>query len=386
MKNSQGNLRFFGFVLHMFQNHCHSEFMEQMIHTPTLRRKARASLSNAPGRFDLERETIDDGWEQDLPAEVIPTEVRLEQARSVISYNRSPDLPFDRSVNAYRGCEHGCIYCFARPSHAYLGLSPGLDFETRLIARPNVAEVLRQELSRPRYRVAPLAMGTNTDPYQPCDRDHGLTRACLEVLRDFNHPVAIVTKGTLIERDLDILSDMASRGLVRVGISVTTLDPDLARRMEPRAPTPARRLAVINRLSLAGVPVRLMTSPVIPGLTDHELEALLAAGAAAGADAASWIMLRLPREVSELWQDWLAEHEPGRAAKVMARLREMHGGRDYDPRWGQRMRGEGEYAGMIGRRFEAVCRRLGLKTGTSELRCDLFQRPPQRGDQLGLFD
>ncbi len=357
-----------------------------MIHTPTLRRKARASLSNAPGRFDLVREDIDDGWEQDLPAKVIPTEVRLEQARSVISYNRSPDLPFDRSVNPYRGCEHGCIYCFARPSHAYLGLSPGLDFETRLIARPNVAEVLRQELSKPRYRVATLAMGTNTDPYQPCDRDHGLTRACLEVLRDFNHPVAIVTKGTLIERDLDILSDMASRGLVRVGISVTTLDPDLSRRMEPRAPAPARRLAVINRLSLAGVPVRLMTSPVIPGLTDHELEALLAAGAAAGADAASWIMLRLPREVSELWQAWLAEHEPGRAAKVMARLREMHGGRDYDPRWGQRMRGEGEYAGMIGRRFEAACKRLGLNMGASELRCDLFQRPPQRGDQLGLFD
>lgn len=386
MKNSQGNLRFFGFVLHMFQNCCHSAAMEQMIHTATLRRKARASLSNAPGRFDLGREAIDDGWEQELPAGAIPTEVRLEQARSVISYNRSPDLPFDRSVNPYRGCEHGCIYCFARPSHAYLGLSPGLDFETRLIARPNAAEVLRKELSMTRYKVATLAMGTNTDPYQPCERDHGLTRACLEVLRDFNHPVAIVTKGTLIERDLNILADMASRGLVRVGISVTTLDPDLSRRMEPRAPPPARRLAVINRLSLAGVPVRLMTSPVVPGLTDHELEALLAAGSAAGADAASWIMLRLPREVSELWQAWLAEHEPGRAAKVMARLREMHGGRDYDPRWGQRMRGEGEYAGMIGRRFEAACKRLGLNTGASELRCDLFQRPPQRGDQLALFD
>ncbi|WP_417699967.1 PA0069 family radical SAM protein [Pseudophaeobacter sp.] len=359
--------------------------MEQMIHNARPRRKGRASLTNAAGRYDLAREAIDDGWMQDPPAEVIPTQIRLEQARSVISYNRSPDLPFDRSVNAYRGCEHGCIYCFARPSHAYLGLSPGLDFETQLIARPNVAAVLRQELSKARYRVATLAMGTNTDPYQPCERDHGLTRACLEVLQQFNHPVAIVTKGVLVERDLDILADMATRGLVRVGISVTTLDPDLSRRMEPRAPTPARRLAVIHRLASAGVPVRIMTSPVVPGLTDHELEALLAAGAEAGADAASWIMLRLPREVSTLWQEWLAEHAPGRAEKVMARLREMHGGRDYDPRWGQRMRGEGEYAAMIGRRFNAACKRLHLNTGSTPLRCDLFGRPAQPGDQMALF-
>lgn len=359
--------------------------MEQMIHNSTARRKARASLSNASGRFDLAREEIDDGWAQEAPAEAISTDVRCEVARSVISYNRSPDLPFDRSVNPYRGCEHGCIYCFARPSHAYLGLSPGLDFETRLIARPNAAEVLQRELSASRYRVATLAMGTNTDPYQPCERDYGITRACLEVLQAFNHPIAIVTKGTLIERDIDILSDMASRGLVRVGVSVTTLDPELSRRMEPRAPAPARRLATINRLSAAGIPVRMMTSPVVPGLTDHELEALLAAGAAAGADAASWIMLRLPREVSELWQDWLAEHEPGRAAKVMVRLREMHGGRDYDPRWGQRMRGEGEYAGMIGRRFKSACKRLGLAEKASSLRTDLFARPPQAGDQLALF-
>ncbi len=356
-----------------------------MIHTEPLRRKARASLSNASGRFDLARDSVDDGWQQEPPKDVVETEVRMEQARSLISYNRSPDLPFDRSINPYRGCEHGCIYCFARPSHAYLGLSPGLDFETRLIARPNAAEVLRQELSKARYKVAPVALGTNTDPYQPCERDLGLTRACLEVLRDFNHPIAIVTKGSLIERDLDILAEMASRGLVRVGISITTLDPDLSRRMEPRAPTPARRLAMINRLAGAGVPVRLMTSPVVPGLTDHELEALLAAGSAAGADAASWIMLRLPREVSQLWQDWLAEHAPGRAAKVMARLRDMHGGRDYDPRWGHRMRGEGEYAAMIGRRFTAACKRLGLDLRASDLRCDLFRVPPQAGDQLALF-
>jgi len=359
--------------------------MSYLIHQTKTRRKARASLSNASGRYDLDREDFDDGWHQDLPEAAVKTEVRQEMARSVISYNRSPDLPFDRSVNPYRGCEHGCIYCFARPSHAYLGLSPGLDFETRLIARPNAAEVLRKELSAKRYQVKTLAMGTNTDPYQPCDRDYGITRACIEVLREFNHPLAIVTKGSLIERDIDLLAPMAEQGLVRVGISMTTLDADLSRRMEPRAPTPARRLAVIRRLSAAGIPVRVMTSPVVPGLTDHELEALLAAGAEAGAESASWIMLRLPREVSQLWQDWLAEHEPGRADKVMARLREMHGGRDYDPRWGQRMRGEGEYAEMIGRRFRTACKRLSLKERAAPLRCDLFQVPAQAGDQLQLF-
>ncbi|MBY6138103.1 PA0069 family radical SAM protein [Leisingera daeponensis] len=350
-----------------------------------LRRKTRASLSNAAGRYDMAREAVDDGWFQEMPQAVIPTEVRQETARTLITYNRSPDLPFDRSINPYRGCEHGCIYCFARPTHAYLGLSPGLDFETRLVARPNAAEVLRKELAAPRYKAGTIALGTNTDPYQPCERDLRITRGCLEVMSEFNHPVAIVTKGAMVERDLDLLAPMAARGLVRVGVSVTTLDPDLSRRMEPRAPLPARRLAAIRRLADAGVPVRVMTSPVVPGLTDHELEALLAAGAEAGADAASWIMLRLPREVSELWQEWLAEHEPGRAAKVMTRLREMHGGRDYDPRWGHRMRGEGRYAEMIAQRFKAACRRLGLKERTAALRCDLFARPPQPGDQMALF-
>jgi len=320
-----------------------------------------------------------------VPERSVATEIRQEMARSLISYNRSPDLPFDRSINPNRGCEHGCIYCFARPSHAYLGLSPGLDFETRLVARPNAPDLLRKELSAPGYKVAPIAIGTNTDPYQPCERDHALMRACLEVLQEFRHPVAIVTKGTLIERDLDILSDMAAQGLVRVGVSVTTLDADLARRMEPRVPAPVRRLATIKRLSSAGIPVRIMTSPLVPGLTDHELEALLAAGVDAGADAASWIMLRLPREVSGLWQDWLQAHVPNRAEKVMARLREMHGGRDYDPRWGQRMRGEGHYAEMIARRFKLACTRLELSEKASPLRCDLFARPAQPGDQLSLF-
>ena len=349
------------------------------------RRKARGAVSNATGRYDQQRVGFDDGWNQpeDLPP--IRTEIRDEIARSIISYNRSPDLPFDRSINPYRGCEHGCIYCFARPTHAYLGLSPGLDFETRLVARPNAADMLRKELSKPRYKVAPMAIGTNTDPYQPLEKERGITRACLQVLAEFNHPVAIVTKGTLIERDIDILAPMAAKGLARVGISVTTLDPDLSRRMEPRVPTPARRLATIRRLSDAGVPVRIMTSPLVPSLTDHELEALLAAGAEAGADAASWIMLRLPREVSELWQEWLAEHVPGRADRVMARLREMHGGRDYDPRWGQRMRGEGHYAEMIAQRFQTATKRLGLDISAPALRCDLFATPPQAGDQLSLF-
>ncbi len=348
------------------------------------RRRGRGALSNAPGRFEMARNGVDDGWAQNDDLPPLETHVRDEIARSLITYNRSPDLPFDRSINPYRGCEHGCVYCFARPSHAYLGLSPGLDFETRLLARPNAPDVLERELRARRYRVAPIAIGTNTDPYQPVEKDRKIMRACLQVLAAFNHPVAIVTKGTLVERDLDILAPMAERGLVRVGVSVTTLDADLARRMEPRCPSPARRLRMISALTGAGVPVRLMTSPIVPGLTDHEVETLLQAGRDAGADTASWIMLRLPREVSPLWQEWLAEHYPGRAAKVMARLREMHGGRDYDPRWGHRMRGEGTYAEMIAGRFRAAARRLGLDGTPPPLRCDLFRVPPQAGDQLHL--
>ncbi len=348
--------------------------------------KGRGVTSNSAGRFErFESEHFDDGWAADDDLPVLRTDVSEEIARSLITYNRSPDLPFDRSINPYRGCEHGCVYCFARPTHAYLGLSPGLDFETRLIARPNAATVLRNELSARGYKVAPIALGTNTDPYQPIEKDLAITRSCLSVLQEFQHPVGIVTKGTLVERDLDILAEMAERGLVRVGISLTTLDPDLSRRMEPRAPSPKRRLTTIRRLTGAGVPVRVMTSPLVPGLTDHELEHLLEAGRDAGADAASWIMLRLPREVSGLWQEWLRDHEPARAEKVMSKLREMHGGRDYDPRWGHRMRGEGEYAGLIAKRFSLALKRLGLASQTPPLRCDLFAKPAQAGDQLTLF-
>lgn len=346
------------------------------------RRKGRGAISNAAGRFDLARADEWDGWDIPEPRAGIRTQVSVEQPRSLISYNRSPDLPFDRSINPYRGCEHGCVYCFARPSHAYLGLSPGLDFETRLVARPTAPKVLRKELSARGYKVAPIAVGTNTDPYQPIEKKWEIMRSCLSVLEEFDHPVAIVTKGALIERDLDILGRMAARGLVRVGVSLTTLDADLSRKMEPRAPGPARRLAMIRRLSQAGVPVRVMTSPLVPGLTDHELEAMLEAGREAGAQAASWIMLRLPREVSGLWQEWLAEHVPGRAGRIMAQLREMHGGRDYDSRWGHRMRGEGHYARMIAQRFAKATRRLGFEAQSPPLRCDLFAVP---GAQMSLF-
>lgn len=359
--------------------------MAEMDHVPHDRRPARGAASNRAGRFDLARVPEDDGWAPDAPAPALRTVLSDEAAKSAITWNRSPDLPFDRSINPYRGCEHGCIYCFARPGHAWLGLSPGLDFETRLVARTGLPELLDRELRARGYRVAPIAIGTYTDPYQPVERDRRIMRACLERLAAFRHPVAIVTKGTLIERDLDILAPMAAQGLVRVGISVTTLDAGLSRRMEPRAPGPARRLAVIRRLAAAGVPVRVMVSPVVPALTDPEIEAILAAGAEAGARAASWVMLRLPREVSMLWQDWLAEHYPDRADRVMARLREMHGGRDYDPRWGHRMRGEGAYAQMIAARFRLAARRLGLDRALPDLRGDLFAPPPRPGDQLDLF-
>ncbi len=346
----------------------------------------RGAVSNSVGRFErFSKQVESDGWDVEDELPVLRTEIRDEVASSLITYNRSPDLPFDRSINPYRGCEHGCIYCFARPTHSYLGLSPGLDFETRLIARPNAGEILRKELSAAKYKVAPLALGTNTDPYQPIEKSRMIVRSCLQVLSEFQHPLAIVTKGALIERDIDILSEMATSGLVRVGVSITTLDAGLSRRMEPRAPGPKRRLRMIERLTGAGVPVRVMTSPVVPGLTDHELENLLQAGKDAGADSASWIMLRLPREVSQLWQEWLAEHEPARAEKVMSRLREMHGGRDYDPRWGHRMRGEGVFAEMTSKRFKAAVKRIGLATKTEPLRCDLFARPPQAGDQLSLL-
>lgn len=354
---------------------------------PAKRAIGRGALANGVGRFERHDRTFEpDGWDRDeQEARPLRTEIREERARRILSYNRSPDLPFDRSINPYRGCEHGCIYCFARSSHAWLGMSAGLDFETRLIARPGAAKALDAELRKPRYQVAPLAIGTNTDPYQPVEQTHKITLACLKVLSDFNHPVAVVTKGTLIERDIDILSDMAARGLARVGMSITTLDADLSRRMEPRVPAPARRMQTIAKLAEAGVPVRVMVSPVVPGLTCHEMERILGRAQAAGAQAASWIMLRLPLEVSPLFREWLATHYPDRVGRVMGHVRDMHGGRDYASDWGRRMRGEGPYAQLIARRFEVAARRLGLNRAQPLLRCDLFRAPPRPGDQLPLF-
>ncbi|MDF0602368.1 PA0069 family radical SAM protein [Psychromarinibacter sp. C21-152] len=350
------------------------------------RRKGRAAATNPGSRFDrLQAEAVDDGWERDEDQPPLRTEVSVERPRKVITRNSSPDVGFERSINPYRGCEHGCIYCFARPTHAYLGLSPGLDFETRLVARPEAPARLARELSATSYLPKVIAIGTNTDPYQPIEREHRIMRGILEVLSEFRHPVGIVTKGTLIERDIDILGEMAAAGLTRVGISVTTLERDLARRLEPRVPSPARRLKAIERLAKAGVEVRVMASPMVPGLTDMELERILEAARDAGAVAASWIMLRLPHEVSPLFRDWLETHYPDRAARVMARVREAHGGRDYDPEWGRRMRGQGQYAELIAARFRVAVKRLGLTHDLPPLRTDLFRVPPRPGDQLELF-
>lgn len=342
-------------------------------------------MSNDVGRFEPYERVVDhDGWDIDEPPVTRRTEVSEERPRHVVTRNSSPDINFDRSINPYRGCEHGCIYCFARPTHAYLGLSPGLDFETRLIARPDAPSLLRKELSAPSYRVAPIAIGTNTDAYQPIERERKIMRGVLETLQVFRHPVTIVTKGTLIERDIDILGEMGRAGLVRVGMSVTTLDPGLARVMEPRVPAPARRLQTIERLAKAGCPVHVMLAPVIPGLTEHELERILAAAAESGARTANWVMLRLPLEVAPLFEEWLHHNFPDRADRVLARVKEMHGGEMYDARWNHRMRGEGPFAEMIAHRFRIAMRKTGLDQGMPDLRTDLF-RVPGRGQQLSLF-
>ncbi|MGI9393792.1 MAG: PA0069 family radical SAM protein [Boseongicola sp.] len=355
-------------------------------HTSDPLARGRASQSNRVGRYERhDRDLVDDGWDIDDELPPVRTEVTFESLRKVITKNTSPDLSFDRSINPYRGCEHGCIYCFARPTHAYLGMSPGLDFETRLIARPNAPEVLEAELRAKSYRPETIAIGTNTDPYQPIERDHQIMRRILEVLRDYQHPVGVVTKGTLIERDADILGEMGRKGLARVGISVTTLDPKLSRAMEPRAPSPARRLQTIRRLVDAGCQVRIMASPMIPALTDHEMESILAAGAKSGAVAASWIMLRLPREVAPLFREWLEAKFPNCAARVLGRVRDTQGGRDYDPEWGRRMTGQGEFAKLMAHRFGIQIKRLGLAHRLPPLRTDLFQPPSRVGDQLSFF-
>lgn len=348
--------------------------------------KARGAANRPGARFEpYTTEIEDDGWEGERDERVLRTEVTTEQPRRIITRNQSPDVPFDRSVNPYRGCEHGCIYCFARPTHAYLGLSPGLDFETRITAKPDAARLLAAEIARPGYAVGPIAFGTNTDPYQPVEAKMGIMRACLQVLHDWNHPVSIVTRGRTILRDLDLIGAMAARQQVFVGVSVTTLDADLSRQMEPRAPAPATRLAMIRALAAAGVPVRVLCAPMIPVLTAHEVEAILAAARDAGAHTASMIPVRLPLEVAPLFRDWLQRHHPGKADHVMTRIQAMRGGRDNDPRFGTRMKGEGVEAELLHQRFRLARKRLGYATESPPLDASRFAPPPRAGDQLSLF-
>lgn len=353
---------------------------------PPVARKGRGAAGNPTGRFEPEvREAFDDGWEAEPEETRLETTLSTDRARTVITRNQSPDLGFDRSINPYRGCEHGCVYCFARPTHAYLGLSPGLDFESKLFVKPEAPAILRKELSRRGYRCRPIAIGTNTDPYQPVERKTRVTRGILEVLRDFKHPVSLVTKSALVTRDMDILADMAAEGLAKVAISVTTLDRELARTLEPRAATPAKRLAAIRSLSEAGIPVVAMASPVIPVLTDPELETILEAARDAGAGAARYILLRLPLEVKDLFAEWLDAHAPLKKNHVLNLVRETRDGRLNDPDFFSRQVGSGPYAELIKRRFYVATRKLGLNRELPVLDTGKFAPPPVAGEQLTLL-
>jgi DNA repair photolyase len=353
--------------------------------TPVARR-GRGAQSNASGRFEaLSSAPFDDGWsDSDPPVAALSTTLTAERARTIISRNQSPDVGFDRSINPYRGCEHGCIYCYARPAHAYVGLSPGLDFESKLFFKPEAAQLLARELSMPSYRVGILHIGGNTDPYQPIERRLRITRQILEILERHAHPLSIITKSALIIRDQDILGAMGRSRLARTAISITTLDRRLARIMEPRAATPERRLAAIAALSAAGAVVSVMFAPVIPGLNDHELETVLERAAQAGATGAGYVALRLPREIKDLFREWLETQVPDRAKHVMSLVRQMRAGRDYDPEWGKRMKGEGPIAEMLGRRFAVAKRRFGLDRPIPSLDLGQFRRCAS-GDQPDLF-
>ncbi len=368
-------------------------------------RKGRGAAINPEGRFEhTAREAVDDGWAQppaagevggergeaDNPLPPLKTHVTIEHAKTIISRNTSPDIPFTQSINPYRGCEHGCSYCYARPSHAYLNLSPGVDFETRLFAKVNAAELLRAELAKPGYQCELISLGANTDPYQPIEREYKITRGILEVLAECGHPVGIVTKNAMVERDIDILAPMAEKSLVNVYVSVNNLDHDLARRLEPRCSAPARRLETIRRLSAARIPVGVLVAPVIPFLTDHQIEPVLEAAYAAGARSAGYVLMRLPYEVKDLFRNWLEVHYPLKAKHVMSRVNEMRGGRDNDPNFGSRMRGSGELADLLRKRFDIACARLGFDAGkrhrtpvTTRFKPPVVQRD---GDtQLTLF-
>jgi DNA repair photolyase len=354
----------------------------------TAPRKGRGAASNDSGRFEAEKRTpFDDGWGS-ADAEPLPlaTTLSIDATRTIIARNESPDIGFDRSINPYRGCEHGCIYCYARPSHAYLGLSPGLDFESRLFYKPQAAALLAAELRKKGYACRPIALGSNTDPYQPVERRLGITRSILEVLRDFRHPVTIVSKSALIQRDLDILTDMAKERLAIVTISVTTLDRMLARVMEPRAATPERRLETISALAAAGVPAGVLSAPMIPALNDSEMEHILERARGAGATYAGYTLLRLPLELKALFREWLETHFPDKAAHALSLVAQTHGGRLYDSAWSTRMTGAGPYADMLRARFDRACRKLGFNQRTTDpLDTSHFRPPPRNGDQLSLF-
>jgi DNA repair photolyase len=340
--------------------------------------RGRSAVSNPDNRFaDWKREAADDGWWREDEDELAPmaTELIIDTAKTVISYNDSPDIPFDRSINPYRGCEHGCAYCFARPSHAYLGLSPGVDFETKLSYKPDAAILLRKELAKPNYTCASISLGINTDAWQPVERRLGVTRSILEVLAECHHPVSAITKSALILRDMDLLVPMAQKNLLHVAVSITTLDAQIARTMEPRAASPQRRLAVVRELAAAGISVTVLVAPLIPALTDHELESIMEAAAEAGATSAGYIMLRLPREVKPLFHDWLERNQPGRTEHVYSLLRQMHGGKEYDSKFGQRQRGTGPLADIIAQRYRVAARRLGLDKKSPRLDCTRFVAP-----------
>jgi DNA repair photolyase len=350
------------------------------------RRRGRGAVSNHTGRFEAAtKETFDDGWDNIASLEPFRSNVRIETAKSIIAINDSPDISFEQSINPYRGCEHGCVYCYARPTHCYLGHSAGLDFETELYVKGNAAALLEKELGRRGYVAKTIALGAVTDPYQPIERTHQISRQVLEVLDHASHPVGIVTKSATVTRDIDILSRMAARGLAKVALSVTTLDRDLARRMEPRAATPNRRIDAIRALTAAGIPTQVMVAPIIPGLNDHEIESILQASYDAGARQAGYVLLRLPLELKQIFREWLLVEYPNRAAKVIKLLRSMHGGQDYVATFGLRQRGQGPYAALIGDRFRIMARRLGLNATPVALRSDLFRPPVASGEQMRLF-
>ncbi|MGE0735091.1 MAG: PA0069 family radical SAM protein [Alphaproteobacteria bacterium] len=355
---------------------------------PVLPRKGRGAVSNETGRFEAHtRHPVDDGWRAHIEdaAPKLRTTVSVDATRSVIARNQSPDIPFEQSLNPYRGCEHGCVYCFARPTHAWLGLSPGLDFESKLLAKPEAAKLLDAELRKPGYKCQVLAMGTNTDPYQPIEREYRITRQVLEVLSRFNHPVSIVTKSSLVTRDIDILAGMATRKLAKVFVSITTLDANLARKLEPRAASPDRRLAAISELAAAGIPVGVMVAPVIPVLTANDTERVLEAAKKAGAASAGYILLRLPLEIKDLFAEWLDVHAPMKAKHVLSLMRETRGGKLYDSTFGARFVGQGPYADLIRTRFRLACQRLGLNQNAWLLDTTRFRAPARIGDQLSLL-